>query len=118
MQYAVYITRAEHWSFEYRERIPIAEAEWLAYVASDPEFRLAIPKYAVPISGSGPKILIEMPGLWEWTGHPAPPGELPTFQYLRAGLIVRAPDEHTLQKAREVARALQARVFSDEEEVY
>lgn len=39
MRYAVYITRANHWSFEHRDRDPIAETEWFNYAANDPEFR-------------------------------------------------------------------------------
>ena len=118
MRHAVYITRAEHWSFESRERVPITEPEWLTYLASDTEFQPAAPARAVPLAGTGPTFVIERPKCWEWLGHPLAPAEMPTFQYLRGGLIVCAPDDHTLRKACAVAQALQARVISDEEEIF
>jgi hypothetical protein len=40
MRYAVYITRADQWCFQSRERVPISETEWLNYAKRDPELRL------------------------------------------------------------------------------
>jgi hypothetical protein len=118
MKYAVYITRGDHWSFESRERFPILESEWLAYLASDEDFRPAKPVEARPVNGIGKSFSVELKDHWEWTGHPLAGSAIPTFQFLRAGLIVRAPDSYTLAKAKQVAEALKARIISDEEEVY
>jgi hypothetical protein len=117
MKYAVYSTRGDHWSFESRERFPIPESEWQKYLASDSEFRPAGLAQAMSQGGVGEPITLERDGHWEWIGHPTAIDDLPTFQYLRAGLIARAPDEHTLEKANRVAIALQARVISDDYEI-
>jgi len=103
MQFAAYITRADDWPFEARERFPIAEAEWAAYLAGDPEFRPAGPGWGFwRDAAGGPPVRVPLaaePGHWTWAAHPRYPEVQPDFQYLRAGVIVRAPDAPTHQGA-------------------
>jgi hypothetical protein len=114
-QTAVYITRADHWSFEDRERVPITEDEWLAYVAVDPEFRSVNTTTAVNReTGEVIQVSLTGEGYWEWVGYSRRRERIATFQYNRGGVIVRAPDAEILGKAEDVAASLAARVLSDD----
>ena len=116
MRYAVYITRAQHWSFEARQRRPISDAEWRAYAESDPELR---PLPALPCFDSDTgNVLRAIPvaATWEWTAHPrgVDAARPMTFEYDRGGIIVRSPDPQLLRKTVSVARALGARAIGDD----
>ncbi len=116
MRQPVYITRAGHWSFEFRERQPISESEWHAYADGDGELR---PLHSLPCFERHTGKLIGTTSVektWEWIAHPRgrDPMRLHTFEYNRGGIIVRAPDSELLRKALEVARTLGARVLSDD----
>jgi hypothetical protein len=119
MRYAVYITRAEHWSFEERERQPILEAEWIAYATDDAELSV-LPEMPCWDLATG-KALWQVPveKTWKWIAHPCGVDlrKPPTFEYNRGGIIVRAPDSALLQKAISVAGALNARVIWDDDQV-
>jgi hypothetical protein len=118
MRYTVYITRAEHWSFDARERRPISEVEWRAYAETDAELQ---PLLALPCFDMTGKVVGSIPveKTWEWVAHPrgADPVMPKTFEYNRGGVIVRAPDPELLRKAVAVAGALNARVIGDDERV-
>ncbi|CAN5347462.1 hypothetical protein BH10PLA2_BH10PLA2_11330 [soil metagenome] len=112
---AFYITRADHWSFEARERVPISKDEWLAYVACDPDFQPIDTEPAVnQETGEVIEFSLAGQGLWEWTVYSRRRDMIATFQYNRGGIIVRAPDSEILSKAKAVAAALRARALSDD----
>jgi hypothetical protein len=116
MASVIYITRAEHWSFEYREKAPIAEKEWLQYVREDPEFR---PVTTLPgtIPGTDQPCLYYLDGCWAWSESPRDGTNRGLFQYYRNGIAVRDPNDEELAKAIDVARALNAVVIRDTGEV-
>jgi hypothetical protein len=119
MQYAVYITRAEHWSFEDRERQPISEAEWLAYAQCDAELRPLLALRCFDFATGKPLSSIPVEKTWEWIGHTRGVDALKpkTFEHNRGGIIVRAPDQELLRKAVLVAGALGARVIGDDDRI-
>jgi hypothetical protein len=119
MRYAVYITRAEHWSFEARERRPISEREWRAYAESDPELRPFLWEMCIDPKTRKKDLRIRVDMTWEWIADPssANPEQPRTFEYNRGGVIVRAPDPALLGKALAVARALSANLIADDDEV-
>jgi hypothetical protein len=120
MRYAFYITRAQHWSFEARERHPISEAEWSAYAQTDAELHplLSLPYFD---ARTGQEVgQVPVAKTWEWIGHPRAGSKSVTrqsFEYNRGGIIVRAPDSELLRKAVAVARAFGARVIGDDDQV-
>jgi hypothetical protein len=119
MRYAVYITRAEHWSFEARERRPISEGEWRAYAGSDSELRPLLWETCVDPKTGKKDLRMPVDRTWEWIADPiiVNPQRPRTFEYNRGGVIVRAPDSELLGKALAVARALSANLIGDDEEV-
>jgi hypothetical protein len=120
LKYAAYITRADHWYFEAREVFPITNAEWLAYTALDPDIQpvTSLPVYR--ITGTAIKEAINFPvdGYWEWIAYSKRPERQALFEYHRAGIIVRVPDQEILQKAISIARALGGRVIGDDDDVF
>ena len=134
MKWACYITRGEHWWHDSRRLVPITEADWLAYVNQDREFQ-PVDVYMMSITGGAP-IRISDCGHWEWTDyaryHPdqviRDARTLEEFQKAAEGqaacqfhgncLIVRAPDAEILEKAKQVAEALNACVIGDDDEWY
>jgi len=68
MLYAVYITRASHWSFEDRERVPIHMSEWLAYAQAIRNFCGSIP--CPGYSSNAQRISVPVENTWEWVAHP------------------------------------------------
>jgi len=118
VKYAAYITRADHWSFESRERVPISRAEWLAYVANDSELQpiVSFPAYDVR---TGVKVFdAPAEGHWEWIAYSKKHDKQAGFEYLRGGIVVRGPDAEVLRKAISIARTLGARVIGDDDEVF
>ena len=94
-------------------RAPVGEQEWRSYVAADPEFELT----GVAETPTPDGVLrYENPGLACWSGHPG--GEQVWFDFRRGRVVVKNPDEPTIAKMIEVARALGARVEGDDGEVY
>jgi hypothetical protein len=92
---------------------PIAEAEWRAYVAGDPELDLT----GVAETPTPDGILrYENPGLACWSGHPS--RAQVWFDFRRGQVVVKNPDEPTIGKMLVVAHALGARVEGDEGEIY
>lgn len=116
MRSAVYITRAQHWPFESRERSLIFKSEWLAYVQSDSELKL-VKFMEGEVEGTRQIVRVAVADTYEWIAHPTRTGRrVPaTFEYNRGGIIVRAPDPDVLRKAAQVAAALGARVIGDDD---
>lgn len=108
MRYAVYITRADHWSFEASECLPISEAEWSTYAGTDAELRtlLSLPCFNARTRKEVGQVPVEKMSEW-----------IALFEYNRGGIIVRALDPELLRKAVTVADTLGARVFGEDEQV-
>ena len=99
MGYDFHITRAESWTEG--ERSPITAEEWLGYVASDPELKLA--------GYNGPHFAL-------WQGKSRHPEAW--FDWYRGCITTKNPDPPLIAKALEIARRLRARVVGDDGEVY
>jgi hypothetical protein len=92
---------------------PIAEAEWRAYVAADPELELTGVADASTSEGT---LRYESPGLARWRHHPD--GEQVWFDFRHGEVMVKNPDEATIGKMLMVARALGGQVQGDDGEIY
>jgi murein DD-endopeptidase MepM/ murein hydrolase activator NlpD len=83
-----------------RHQAPIKREEWLALLRADPDMR------ACKAGESDQKLSYK--DLAIWTGHP---GHDEVRFYLRGGeIVVKNPDDPTIQKMRKIADALGARV--------
>ena len=92
---------------------PMSDAEWREYVASDPELDLTGVAEAETPDGT---LRYENPSLACWRGHP---GRQPVWFDFRDGqVVVKNPDEPTIEKMLVVAAALRARVQGDDGEIY
>src|SRR5262245_12176702 len=112
MGYDFHITRREKWFSD--EGLEITELEWRAVIDADAEMRLAgAAEHDLP---SGEALRYENPNLAEWTGHPEE--ETIWFDYRRGSIIVKDPDEITLEKIQEIAHKLGAKVQGDDGEFY
>jgi hypothetical protein len=99
MGYDLHITRAEQWTES--EQLSITADEWLAYVATDPELRLA--------GYNGPYFAL-------WSGPSKHPD--PWFDWSRGCIETKNPDPPLIAKAIAIAHRLQARVLGDDGEAY
>ena len=111
MGYDIHITKKPHW---FDEGPDIPEADWTTYIASDPELRLT--GAAEVTLSDGSIFRHESPFLAEWTGHPS--GEVVWFDFRDHRVVVKNPDEETIQKMQSVATKLNARVQGDDGEFY
>lgn len=113
MGYDIHITRAPHWTESHS--VAITLDEWKAFVADDPDMRMA--NFAEATSPAGETIRYENEGLAAWI-----PGacENPAgwFDYRNGRIVVKNPDEAMLAKIKRVAELLGARVMGDEGELY
>ena len=116
MGYDVHITRATDWAAS--KSNPITLEEWLAYVASDPEFRLD--GFAEARTPAGDNLRYENPGLAVWTGWPGsgPDGNFAWFDWRAGRIVVKNPDDEILKKMCDVAKKLGGRVQGDEGEFH
>jgi hypothetical protein len=103
--YDLHVTRGE--------ARPIAEAEWRSYVSGDPEFDLT---GAADVPTPEGALRYENPGLACWRSHPS--GEIVWFDFRDGRIVVKNPDEPTIERMLIVARALGARVEGDDGEIY
>jgi hypothetical protein len=97
--YDLHITRKEFWSDENGPVITLEE--WAAYVASDPTVR---PDPDNP--GIENYVVTSEAGNWPLWWNPS--GEI----------FTKNPDDHAIAKMVRIARALDARVLGDDEEIY
>lgn len=100
MGYDIHITRAESWSDVEKARTITAE-EWLEYVKTDPELKLA--------GYNGPCFAL-------WSGKSRYSD--PWFDWSAGDLHTKNPDPPVIAKAIEIAHALGARVQGDDGEIY
>ena len=91
----------------------ISEAEWRAYVATDPDFELTGGAECETPEGV---LRYENPGLSRWLKHPE--GDEVWFDLRDGAVVVKNPDEITIAKMLAVARAFGARVEGDDGEIY
>lgn len=112
MGYDLYITRAENW-LENEEK-QIDEPEWRKIVEFDDD--LCLTGFAEAISPQGEIIRYENTLLAKWCGHP----ELNVvwFDFRRGNVIVKNPDDATLDKMRQIAQKLRAKIQGEEGESY
>jgi hypothetical protein len=117
MGYEVHITRAEeHWLDS--EAQPISIAEWLAYVAQDPEMRLeGSAQTSLP---DGQTLRIEEDGLATWTAYSRhdEDGNMAWFNWTEGRVVVKSPDAEIVAKMMQMARTLGARTQGDDGEYY
>lgn len=99
MGYDLHITRKKFWADQ--DGPQITAAEWLAYVATDPQLRLdqSSQSHAVKLS-------LE-------SEH-----DEPWLEWFQGDVYTKNPDEPILAKMLEIAKALNARVQGDDGEIY
>jgi hypothetical protein len=99
MGYDLHITRADNWAEN--EGAEITRAEWLAFVASDPELR--------PDPDNGDDYAL-------WSGKCSYPD--PWFCWWRGNIQTKNPDKAIVTKMLQIATRLGARVQGDDGEFY
>lgn len=103
MGYDIHITRRGHWSDEGEPEITLDE--WRAVVESDPDLEALPPTRENPLTA-----IIQSPhGLDRGARY---------FHYITGQIFVKNPTKSVLFKMLSIARALNARVVGDEDEVY
>jgi hypothetical protein len=117
MGFELHITRRED-AYDDEPELDIALAEWLTYVAADPEFRLD--NFAQVELPDGGKLRTEEEGIAVWTAYSRDGiGQNHAwFTYYKGSVDVKNPDQEIINKMVEVAAALGARVVDDEGTVY
>ena len=111
MGYELHITKKANWAYGGPD---ISGADWMGYLASDPELRLSNP-VAVTLS-DGSTYNHQNPFLAKWHGHSS--GSSVLFDYRDQQIIVRNPDPETIAKMQQVSKKLGARVQGDNGEFY
>jgi hypothetical protein len=116
MGYDVHITRKHDWSD--RKGPKISLAEWLAFVAADPEMRLD--GYAETRLPDGAVFRTEREGLSVWTAYSKhdESGNMAWFLFHGGEIVVENPDEEILRKMWSVAQDLSVKVQGDDGEIY
>jgi len=112
MGYDIHITRTVD-RFD-SEKKPITFEEWIALVRSDPEFHLT--GEATAVTPNGQRITMKAPGLTEWTSTSS--ARKTWFLHHMGKVTVTNPEPEILDKMRQVAKTLAARVQGDEGEFY
>ncbi len=123
MGYHLHITRrAKGWN-DADDVAAISRAEWLGYVASDPEMALndysVDPNYGQP-DAAGQAYDEQVQGLAAWVKHSGAglKGGYVWFGHEQDRVTVESPDEETLDKMLAIAQALGARVQGDDGEYF
>src|SRR5215472_103147 len=102
MGYDLHITRKARWSDDGPD---IPDSEWEAYATGDPE--MTITGAAEANLADGRVLRYENSLIAEWR---KPTGETVWFDFRRGRIVVKNPDDGTIKKMNQVARALRARV--------
>jgi hypothetical protein len=116
MGYDVYITRKHDWFDTKGPEISLAE--WLDFVAKDPEMRLD--GYAETRMQDGSVFRTEREGLAVWTAYSAhdESGNKAWFLHEHGHVTVKNPDDEILRKMWSIAQDLSAKVQGDDGEIY
>jgi len=111
MAYDIHITRADHW-LESSET-PITETEWKQYVSIDPQLKVVDGIHHTTPQGS----TLSIGG--EFVTFTIDDFTVP-FRYNKGRITVSGAgeDEDVLEKMRQIASALHAKVQGDEGELY
>jgi hypothetical protein len=107
----LHITRGKHWTDS--DASPIAQSDWERLVGSDPDLEMTGVAEADTPDGT---LRYENRGLAVWRRHPS--GENVWFDFRQGRVVVKNPDEATIEKMLAVARELGARVVGDDGEAY
>lgn len=118
MRYDVHITRKQDWA-DKEDSTNVSLAEWLDYVAADPEMRLDTQAEA-PAGDTGTTVEVDNAGLSVWLLYSknGRAGNYAWFSHEGDRITVKNPDEEILGKMLAVAHALGARVQGDDGEYY
>ena len=113
MGYALHIEREEVLD-------PVTGDEWVDYVRSDPEMELATGGRVDAKLPDGDVLSYTSEGLAIWIGHPRhdPIGFRCLLDYRDGGIHISNPDDETIDKMRQIAERLRAKVAGDEGEQY
>lgn len=106
MGYEVHITKKKNWSLGGPD---ISGPEWMNYLSTDPELRMARP-VAVTLS-DGSTYQHSIPTLAKWMAHSS--GYPVLFDYRDEHVVVRNPDAETISKMQKIAKTLGGRVQGD-----
>lgn len=111
MGYDLHIIRGENW---WEQKVEIPTAEWLAEVEACPDLRLdGFVEAATP---EGASVRYENPSLATWLGHPS--GAPVPLDFCEGEVVVKNPDDSTIDRLKVLATRLGARVQGDEGEFY
>jgi hypothetical protein len=114
MGYNLYITRQEHWAENENEDLQIKLEEWLAYVQNDKE--LTLNKEAYSYTKKDTDEIFYSPGFAEWTGNKNLEGAW--FDYSNGSIETKNPEQETITKMKQIAKALNAKLMGDDGETY
>lgn len=103
MGYDLHITRREKW-YDKDDLNVITLDEWVNYVKADKELKF---------EGNS-----DNPVDWDAIWVADPKGIKPPFRYFDGRIIMKNPDEHIIAKMIAIAKALNAKVQGDEDEIY
>ena len=109
MGYDVHITRAADWLDA--AEFPILEADWQRLVSTDLTLELSTTDYHERTTQAG---TVERIYAVLWLPHP----DQPSFILEDGEIVLKDPDEATIEKMVKVATQLGARVFGDDGEEY
>jgi hypothetical protein len=117
MGFELHITRKED-AYDDAPALVIPLAEWLAYVAGDPEFRLD--NFAQVDLRDGGVLRTEKEGIAVWTAysHDGVRQNHAWFTYYKGSVDVKNPDQEIINKMVDIAQLLGARVVDDEGTAY
>ncbi|WP_018343436.1 hypothetical protein [Cytophaga aurantiaca] len=112
MGYELHIVRQKDWE-DYEEESSITLDEWLAYVETDSEL--------IPNSSLDPSKRMygdDSPGFVIWKEYPGNTYETSWLDFFEGSISTKHPDDITIAKMIQIAKALNARVQGDEGEFY
>lgn len=116
MGYEVHIIRRNDYEND-EEESSITIEEWLRYVVTDKELNLTNGyQMNIPNVDTSWK---EDPGFCLWTGHSeGVPSESLWFDFWKGVISAKYPDDETIKKMLSIAKALNAKVIGDDNEIY
>jgi hypothetical protein len=113
MGYNLHITRQEHWAEDEKLDLHITLNEWLAYVNSDEELTLNPTAYSYTKKDGE---TFYPPGFADWTGNKNVIGAW--FDYTDGRIESKNPEQETINKMKQIAKALNAKLMGDDGETY
>ncbi|HUM53411.1 MAG TPA: hypothetical protein PK431_16430 [Chitinophagales bacterium] len=114
MGYSLYITRKEHWADDNSPHLDISLNEWLEYVNNDKELTLNPTAYRYTKKDSNEEVYAL--GFADWTGNKDVEGAW--FDYSDGIIDSKNPEPETINKMKQIAIALNAKLMGDDGETY